>query len=147
MPISQNETLFTIIGTTYGGDGQETFDLPNLCGRAPVHQGTGTGQNYQMGEAAGVVAEQRLDSRVGIENSAVFEDDNRLERGFEQVAETCFAFGKHSSLLLDFEQEVKRVEEDRGEIEMLIRQSRGETETLSRRACSAKRLRMLTRVR
>jgi len=54
MPISQNETLFTIIGTTYGGDGQETFDLPNLCGRAPVHQGTGTGQNYQMGESAGV---------------------------------------------------------------------------------------------
>lgn len=55
MPISQNDTLFQLIGTTYGGDGSETFALPNLCGRAPVHQGTGPGlSNYQMGEAGGV---------------------------------------------------------------------------------------------
>jgi microcystin-dependent protein len=56
MPISQNDTLFTLIGTTYGGDGQETFGIPNLCGRAPVHQGQGPGisQSYQIGEAAGV---------------------------------------------------------------------------------------------
>ena len=55
LPISQNETLFNLIGTTYGGDGQETFNLPNLTGRAPVHQGTGPdGQTYQIGEMAGV---------------------------------------------------------------------------------------------
>ena len=56
MPISQNETLFNLIGTTYGGDGQETFALPNLAGRAPVHMGQGPGisQTYQIGEAAGV---------------------------------------------------------------------------------------------
>ena len=55
LPISQNETLFNLIGTTYGGDGQETFNLPNLTGRAPVHQGTGPdGQTYQMGEMGGV---------------------------------------------------------------------------------------------
>jgi microcystin-dependent protein len=56
MPISQNETLFNLIGTTYGGDGQETFALPNLAGRAPLHQGQGPGisQNYTIGEAAGV---------------------------------------------------------------------------------------------
>jgi microcystin-dependent protein len=55
-PISENETLFNLIGTTYGGDGQETFALPNLCGRVPVHQGQGTGitQNYQIGEQGGV---------------------------------------------------------------------------------------------
>lgn len=39
LPISENETLFQLIGTTYGGDGQQTFALPNLQGRAPVHQG------------------------------------------------------------------------------------------------------------
>jgi microcystin-dependent protein len=41
LPISENEVLFQLIGTTYGGDGQETFALPNLQGRIPVHQGTG----------------------------------------------------------------------------------------------------------
>lgn len=41
LPISENETLFQLIGTTYGGDGQATFGLPDLRGRIPVHQGNG----------------------------------------------------------------------------------------------------------
>lgn len=41
LPISENETLFNLIGTTYGGDGQSTFALPDLRGRLPVHQGNG----------------------------------------------------------------------------------------------------------
>lgn len=41
LPISENETLFQLIGTTYGGDGQETFALPDLRGRLPIHQGNG----------------------------------------------------------------------------------------------------------
>jgi microcystin-dependent protein len=55
MPISENDVLFTLIGTTYGGDGQETFNLPNFLGRVPIHMGTGgSGTTYQMGEMAGV---------------------------------------------------------------------------------------------
>jgi microcystin-dependent protein len=55
VPISENDALFNLIGTTYGGDGQETFGLPNLQGRVPMHQGTGSfGTTYQMGEQAGV---------------------------------------------------------------------------------------------
>ena len=55
LPISENDVLFQLIGTTYGGDGQETFNLPNLQGRTPVHMGTGpSGTTYQMGEMAGV---------------------------------------------------------------------------------------------
>jgi len=56
MPISQNDTLFNLIGTTYGGDGQETFNLPDLQGRVPVHQGQGPGisQTYVIGESGGV---------------------------------------------------------------------------------------------
>jgi microcystin-dependent protein len=50
LPISENETLFQLIGTTYGGDGQETFGLPDLRGRLPVHQGN----NMILAEAAGV---------------------------------------------------------------------------------------------
>ena len=48
--ISQNQTLFNLIGTTYGGDGQNTFALPDLQGRFPVHQGSG----YLIGQKAGV---------------------------------------------------------------------------------------------
>ncbi len=56
LPISENDTLFTLIGTTYGGDGQETFALPDLQGRVPIHQGQGPGitNNYVIGEKAGV---------------------------------------------------------------------------------------------
>jgi microcystin-dependent protein len=54
LPISENDALFTLIGTTYGGDGQETFNLPNLASRVPIHMGTGPdGVNYQLAEAAG----------------------------------------------------------------------------------------------
>lgn len=55
LPISENEVLFQLIGTTYGGDGQETFNLPNLASRVPIHMGTGPdGTTYQIGEMAGV---------------------------------------------------------------------------------------------
>jgi microcystin-dependent protein len=54
LPISENETLFQLIGTTYGGDGQSTFALPDLRGRIPLHFGTGPdGITYQQAEAAG----------------------------------------------------------------------------------------------
>lgn len=54
MSISQNETLFTLIGTTYGGDGEQTFALPDLRGRVPVHQGQGSASAYAMGQIDGV---------------------------------------------------------------------------------------------
>ena len=50
LPISENETLFQLIGTTYGGDGQSTFALPNLQSRVPVHQGGGV----SLAETGGV---------------------------------------------------------------------------------------------
>lgn len=54
IPISENDTLFNLIGTTYGGDGLEFFCLPNLAGRVPIHAGTGPdGTAYQLGEMAG----------------------------------------------------------------------------------------------
>jgi microcystin-dependent protein len=54
LPISENEVLFQLIGTTYGGDGQETFNLPGLASRVPIHMGTGPDSTtYQIGETAG----------------------------------------------------------------------------------------------
>jgi microcystin-dependent protein len=50
LPISENETLFNLIGTTYGGDGQSTFGLPDLRGRIPIH----TGGGFTLAESGGV---------------------------------------------------------------------------------------------
>lgn len=54
MPISENDTLFNLIGTTYGGDGQQTFALPDLQSRVPVHMGSAQGSSYALGQVAGV---------------------------------------------------------------------------------------------
>jgi len=54
LPISENEPLFALIGTTYGGDGQSTFALPDLRGRVPVHQGNGAPSSFPIGQLGGV---------------------------------------------------------------------------------------------
>src|SRR5205809_5766020 len=54
MSIAQNTALFSILGTTYGGNGQTTFGLPNLQGRVAIHPGQSPGtSNYILGESAG----------------------------------------------------------------------------------------------
>ena len=52
LPINQNQALFALLGTTYGGNGQTTFALPNLRGQVPIHMGNG----HTLGEAAGSTA-------------------------------------------------------------------------------------------
>jgi len=52
--IADNDTLYQLIGTTYGGDGVNTFGLPDLRGRTPVHWGAGAGATYVLGQKAGV---------------------------------------------------------------------------------------------
>lgn len=69
LPISENETLFQLIGTTYGGDGQSTFALPNLQSRIPIHQGTGKdGSTYVLAEAAGTETVTITSSSTPIHN-------------------------------------------------------------------------------
>ena len=54
MPIAQNTALFSLMGTTYGGDGRNNFALPNLQGRAPMHPGQGPGlAMHRLGEQGG----------------------------------------------------------------------------------------------
>jgi len=73
IPISENDTLFNLIGTTYGGDGQETFGLPDLSGRVPVHMGQGPGisQNYQIGEQGGVESVTLSTQQIPVHNHAL----------------------------------------------------------------------------
>lgn len=72
VPISENETLFNLIGTTYGGDGQETFGIPDLQGRVPIHMGQGPGisQNYQIGETGGVESVTLTNNQIPTHNHA-----------------------------------------------------------------------------
>jgi len=53
LPISENETLFQLIGTTYGGDGQSTFALPDLRGRLPLHMGSNAGNTFILAQNGG----------------------------------------------------------------------------------------------
>jgi microcystin-dependent protein len=89
MPISQNDALFTLIGTTYGGDGQETFGIPDLQGRMPIHAGQGPGisQNYQLGEKAGVESVTLTAQTTPIHNhawlcSGEFAQDAQPQNGY-----------------------------------------------------------------
>lgn len=65
LPISQNTALFSLLGTTYGGNGQSTFALPNLQGAAPMHPGQGPGLSLRdLGQIAGVESITLLTSEM-----------------------------------------------------------------------------------
>jgi microcystin-dependent protein len=77
IPISENDTLFNLIGTTYGGDGQETFALPNLAGRAPVHMGAArSGTTYTLGESGGVTSVTLTAQQTPLHTHALVADNN-----------------------------------------------------------------------
>jgi microcystin-dependent protein len=71
LPISENETLFQLIGTTYGGDGQETFGLPDLQGRIPIHQGNG----FILAENGGVEEVTLTTNTIAAHSHAMLGDD------------------------------------------------------------------------
>ena len=69
LPLSQNTALFSLLGTTYGGDGKSTFALPNLQGSAPMHPGQGPGPSpHNLGETGGSQAVTLLQSEIPMHN-------------------------------------------------------------------------------
>ena len=72
LPISEYETLFNLIGTTYGGDGQETFSLPDLRGRLPIHQGGG----FVLAETGGVETVTLTVSQIPAHSHALLASPN-----------------------------------------------------------------------
>ncbi len=71
LPISQYDTLFNLIGTTYGGDGQTTFALPNLQGRIPFHQGSGAGNVAVLGQVSGTETVTLATNQIPIHTHAL----------------------------------------------------------------------------
>ena len=60
LPINQNQSLFSLLGTTYGGDGRTSFALPGLRGRAPMHVGTGHSLGQKTGEDKHMLSEAQI---------------------------------------------------------------------------------------
>jgi len=83
MPISQNTALFSLLGTTYGGDGKSTFALPDLQGSAAMHPGTGSGLSLRdLGEIGGAESVTLLQSEIPVHThtlkASIEPGDNRL---------------------------------------------------------------------
>lgn len=72
LPISQNTALFSLLGTTYGGNGKSNFGLPDLQGRAPMHPGQGPGLSlHDLGEMGGSETVSLLESEIPAHNHTV----------------------------------------------------------------------------
>src|SRR3982751_6487214 len=72
LPISQNDALFALVGTTYGGDGQTTFGMPDLRGRVPINQGQGPGlSNYVMGQMSGTESVTLITAQIPPHSHAI----------------------------------------------------------------------------
>lgn len=75
LPINQNEALFSILGTTYGGDGRTTFGLPELRSRVPMHAGTGPGlSTYRLGAKGGTETTTLNETQLPSHTHAVTSD-------------------------------------------------------------------------
>jgi microcystin-dependent protein len=101
LPISEYETLFTLIGTTYGGDGQETFALPDLRGRLPLHFGNG----FTLAETGGVETVTLTVSQIPVhthpllsaQTAATTSDPNNAVLAIAPLA-TTFPYGTDAPL-------------------------------------------------
>lgn len=112
LPISQYTALFSIIGTTYGGDGRTTFGLPDLRGRVPIHVGTGVGLptlrlGQKGGEASVILQVNQIPAHT---HSAAIQAVSPLERGTTTVPDPTSAYnaqggvyatGKNSKMAAD----------------------------------------------
>src|SRR5262249_30005061 len=78
LPLSQNTALFSLLGTTYGGDGKSTFALPNMNGNAAVSAGQGPGLSiYDLGEETGSDAVTLLTTEIPIHNHGFVTTSNK----------------------------------------------------------------------
>jgi microcystin-dependent protein len=76
LAISDNDTLFNLIGTTYGGDGQSTFALPNLAARVPIHIGNNGTSTYNLAQTAGATTVTLTANQTPIHTHPIIADGN-----------------------------------------------------------------------
>jgi microcystin-dependent protein len=76
LPINQNQALFSLLGTTYGGNGQTNFALPDLRGSTPIHEGSGFTLGQRGGEAAHTLTISELTTHVHLVNASSSDGNN-----------------------------------------------------------------------
>jgi microcystin-dependent protein len=81
LPINQNQALFALLGTTFGGNGQTTFALPNLQGRAPVHVGSGLSLGQQGGEQAHTLTLSEMPQHLHLAQASSTDGDTPVGGG------------------------------------------------------------------
>src|SRR3954447_11012246 len=70
LPIAQNQALFSLLGTTFGGDGRQTFGLPDLRGRSPIHEGSGHTLGEKGGEQGHTLSTSELPTHTHVFNAS-----------------------------------------------------------------------------
>ena len=89
LPLSQNTALFSLLGTTYGGDGKSNFALPNMQGNAPMHPGQGPGLSlHDLGETGGSDTVSLLESEIPSHSHALMAS-NQPGEDPQAVGEAC----------------------------------------------------------
>jgi microcystin-dependent protein len=81
LPINQNQALFSILGTTYGGNGQTTFALPDLRGRAPIHTGGGFTLGQSGGSASVTITQQTMPTHLHLMQASTANGDTNVFAG------------------------------------------------------------------
>jgi microcystin-dependent protein len=100
LPLSQNTALFSLLGTTYGGDGKSTFALPDLQGRAPMHPGQGPGLSlHDLGETGGSETVSLLESEIPAHSHALVASyaDGISQTPVGQKLATGIAIGQYAA--------------------------------------------------
>ena len=81
LPINQNQALFSLLGTTYGGDGRVTFGLPNLQGNAPIHVGSGHALGEKAGEQAHTLSMSEMPAHTHVASGTADNGDTVIPAG------------------------------------------------------------------
>ncbi|MFL6843448.1 MAG: phage tail protein [Allosphingosinicella sp.] len=81
LPINQNQALFALLGTTYGGNGQTNFALPDLRGRVPIHRGSTFTQGQKVGEEAHTLTLQEMPTHIHFQQAVTDNGDIDLASG------------------------------------------------------------------
>jgi microcystin-dependent protein len=99
LPINQNQALFSLLGTTYGGNGQTTFALPDLRGRVPIHMGNGITLGERAGEENHTLTLSEMATHNHPANGVSASGDTPIATGHLLAADATAMYGPASSLV------------------------------------------------
>jgi microcystin-dependent protein len=98
LPINQYQALYSLLGTTYGGDGRTSFALPDLRGRTPIHVGNGHNQGQKSGSETDTLTVQQIPQHRHTVNASSSDATTNVPTGNVPAAATTFAYAEPSGL-------------------------------------------------